>query len=666
MQQQQQRGIGLVSGLVIGVISLIVLGVGGLIIALSTIDPESYRNEIQQAATESLGREVVLAGAIDLEPSLTPKLTIGDVSVANTDWGQADHLLKADEISLALSLLPLLSGQLDIQSIGIDGASLELEQRGDGAVNWVLGQNDGAENGTGSLSIAVDRLSVNETSVTHRSADADPFRLAIQRATVTAPSGRAVTFEADGTVQDEAYRLTAELGTLDAIMSGAAYPFTAEIDIAEHVINADGEALSDGSYTGQIQLATDSDATSLAGLLDAELPPVGPYELSADFSAATNRLALNNIVATVDDTSLTGSFETEFSGEKPSAIIRVQSPRLDLAAFMPSADDDADAPSEEPLFDNDALLDGTALRSVNVVAELRADEVIYGAVSGEGLALDIELTDGVLRLSRAYLGVGDGVLDANAVIDGSRAAMAVDLNAVADTLDYGALLTLLGMTNEVQGTLTSSFAFKGSGATMGDLLQAANGEFMLSSSDGSIAADSLAPWVNRLLAIMLPSLSIGERQPFNCAYTNWSISGGMARARDLVVDTPRFTLAGTGGINLVEQRIDMLLRPRVKAEVPWQDAAAVRLSGPLNDVAVSPDVASLARGVSRMFLGEANPLDLFVPEVAAAPSGSADNPCLAAAAGTADDGQSDAEEEANPSSPVDRARGLLRGLIDRN
>ncbi|MCA3264634.1 MAG: AsmA family protein, partial [Azospirillum sp.] len=56
----------------IGLVGLIVLVVGGVFVALSSIDPNQYKPQIVEAARNATGRELALRGDIKLGIGFNP------------------------------------------------------------------------------------------------------------------------------------------------------------------------------------------------------------------------------------------------------------------------------------------------------------------------------------------------------------------------------------------------------------------------------------------------------------------------------------------------------------------------------------------------------------------------------------------------------------------
>jgi AsmA protein len=116
----------------IAVVALVVLAVGALLWAGPRLaKSEAARAKIQAAARDALGRELSY-GDIDFG-LLPPSLLVVEPAVAGATAADPP-LARAQRIALRLGLWPLLHGQLDVESLAIDGLALHLVRTQDGLV----------------------------------------------------------------------------------------------------------------------------------------------------------------------------------------------------------------------------------------------------------------------------------------------------------------------------------------------------------------------------------------------------------------------------------------------------------------------------------------------------------------------------------------------------
>ncbi len=124
--------------LVTVVLGGVVLAVAALLLFVATFDANRYKPEIEAMARQQLGRDLTLGG--DLRLTLWPVLGLRAERISlGSPPGFTDPVFaSARTLVLGVQPMPLLSRQLDVDEVVVDGLRLFLERRKDGAVNWQL------------------------------------------------------------------------------------------------------------------------------------------------------------------------------------------------------------------------------------------------------------------------------------------------------------------------------------------------------------------------------------------------------------------------------------------------------------------------------------------------------------------------------------------------
>ena len=86
-------------------IALIVAGIA----ILKSMDFNEYKGLIAEKAKEATGRDLKIAGDLNLEISLTPKIAVEGVSFSNAEWGSRPEMVSVKKFAAEMSLLPLLA-----------------------------------------------------------------------------------------------------------------------------------------------------------------------------------------------------------------------------------------------------------------------------------------------------------------------------------------------------------------------------------------------------------------------------------------------------------------------------------------------------------------------------------------------------------------------------
>ncbi|MDR2050882.1 MAG: AsmA family protein [Deltaproteobacteria bacterium] len=123
----------------------VILILGGLIlvfflalgIALLVIDPNDYREEISRLVKQATGRQLELKGRLSLK--IFPRLALNarEVSLAPAQGFEPEPPLAVlDEISLRMAILPLFSGEVQVDAVLLNGLNLNLVTNVQGRNNW--------------------------------------------------------------------------------------------------------------------------------------------------------------------------------------------------------------------------------------------------------------------------------------------------------------------------------------------------------------------------------------------------------------------------------------------------------------------------------------------------------------------------------------------------
>lgn len=190
----------------------------------SFIDWQTYREPIERAASDAIGRDVKITGSVGFTILPYPSVDLGGVTVANQADGLAPNLLTLETLSAKLALAPLLRGAVKIKTFGIEGADLKLE-RGDGQVNWSFsqGRNDGASSNGRIESllikairdVSIEDFSAKDLKISYTdtlSGQAYDWEIKHGQASLASMNG---PFEAEGRVilGGEAFYVTGKIGT---------------------------------------------------------------------------------------------------------------------------------------------------------------------------------------------------------------------------------------------------------------------------------------------------------------------------------------------------------------------------------------------------------------------------------------------------------------------
>jgi len=157
------RKVAIVIGIVVVVI---VLGVG---ILLAVFNPNDYRGTIQTKLEQQLNRKVSLG---NMSLGLFPlRFKVANLSIADdTKFNSNTPFIQAQELSVSVRLLPLLSKTVEVDSLGLDRPSVDLIKNAQGVWNFAsLGQKSppeaSAAPSSSSTPFSLGELAINDGQV---------------------------------------------------------------------------------------------------------------------------------------------------------------------------------------------------------------------------------------------------------------------------------------------------------------------------------------------------------------------------------------------------------------------------------------------------------------------------------------------------------------------
>lgn len=396
----------LLKGLV-GIVAVLVVLVVAAGVALGLlVDPNDYKQEIQQAARDQAGVELEILG--DIGWSVFPRLGLS-VSDIKAGFAERDTLAQLASANVAVQLQPLLSGKVQMSAVSIDGLQLYLNRDKAGQVNW-QGKNlpaqaktpetektpktESAEPQTAALpaEIDIESVTVSNGVVVYQDAQSGqrfeakqinlttgriqnnqfiPVTLAMQVAQQSAEQPLNIGLETQGELRFDLAAQSYQLRGFNAVteLSGAQNltaetAFDLSADMAKGTVSVNPLKLSVGdlNVTGQVAV-TDLEKTALTGELavapfalnpllkslgQAELETAGDVlqkiSLSTRLEGDAARINANDLKIVVDNTTLKGT--AGFATESGRIFADLKGDTINLTDYLPpqaASDSPADA-----------------------------------------------------------------------------------------------------------------------------------------------------------------------------------------------------------------------------------------------------------------------------------------------------------------------------------
>jgi len=310
--------------------ALVLLLVLAVVIITLVIDPNDYREDVEEAVFDATGRELHIEDELSL--SFFPWLGVetGRVTLGNAEGFEGDFF-SLDSADVRLRLIPLLRRQLEVAEIGVEGLRLNLAVNEAGVTNW----DD---------LVAADALDeADETDV-----DAEVDFSDLERIHIGGLSIRDAALSWRDDVSGLHARIDDWSLTLGEIRLGEPLSFRTSLDfdlnepeLRGH-LQANARLMADLAGDGSIRI----DAMEMELDSRGDILPVSPLSVNVAwrellFSPETDRLTLEDLSGRLADIPFMGEVNIDALSTEPRIDFELRSGDFPGVALLPLLGEDA-------------------------------------------------------------------------------------------------------------------------------------------------------------------------------------------------------------------------------------------------------------------------------------------------------------------------------------
>lgn len=578
--------------------ALVTLAVAAAV-AFLVVDGKWLRSAATEQASAASGRTVAINGAMDLDLlSWTPSVTLSDVTFGNPDWATQPEMVKVAELYARIRVMPLFRGRFVVEELRLVRPEIALEQK-DGKANWEFGME-----GPSAAAVEVVRptqredfpvlqhVRIENGTIRYRSQELpEPFVVAIDSLQLSAGgAGDPVNLEASGRYQERPFRLSATSDSFIEFRSaGKPYDLALDARIGETRLSAEGRIGEPVKLEG-LDLNLSLEGQSLAELFKVftlPLPASPSYVMSGRLARNGERWSFEQFEGRLGKTDLRGTFRVDTGGERPRIVadLRSNSFRIeDLEGFWGGDTDARTSPEErarEGILSGDPI-DIGKLRRMDAEVSFSGKAIETGALRLRDLSAVLSLDNGLLTLRPLRLGLAEGIVDADLMLDGRESVPTMSGELKVNGLDLGALMAMVGKEDAGAGLLRGHLGLNMRGRSVHDLAASADGEGALIMSGGEIR--------NILLELMALDLQEAAAQwlsgdkgyvDVGCLAMPITVKDGRFRASPWILDTSDALVVINGYVDLGSETIDLELKPHPKDFSMFNYLTSIDVSGDL-------------------------------------------------------------------------------------
>ena len=525
-------------------IALIALGVliASLLIGLTylstLISPAKLTQMLVLEVREVTGRELTIAGPMRL--GFFPKIAVSaeQVSLSNAAWAKTPQMASLEKVALEISLLPLLTGRIEVSSIQLAGLILNLETNVKGDGNWLMGDIASPNDTTASSStdtpsrntVLIENLNLTNGQIRYQPSGAHASSYRISRLSLQ-KSGSNTVISADVKQDTLAITIKGKMTSIREVMRSIG---TEAIDV-----NFDFEVALGGK------------PLQLKG--KAALDPSKPTQFDVSFKAG--KLDLSAIPA----------FNSHASSQTPTAKGATE-------RFF----------SDNPL-PLDYLPNGNGTLNIDIAQLVLPSKVVLKKV-----VMLARLSPQQLDIPKVAFQLGNGQFDGTARIGNTQGSpnWAFKGQAIGFTLEQ--LLASTDSKGKVSGgDMRAAFNFTSSGMSPHQIASSLSGQSQITIGSARLASSFMNQGGDVLITLfdaINPLRKKSNETVLECAVAYLPIKGGLVSVKDSVgIETDRLNIALTGFINLNSEQINLAIYPKEKSGLTAgvDLANLVRLQGTL-------------------------------------------------------------------------------------
>jgi AsmA family protein len=556
--------------------ALIVSLLIGLAYLSTLISPAKLTQILIQEVRETTGRELMIAGPVSL--GFFPRIAVSaeQVSLSNATWAKKPQMASLEKVALEISLLPLLSRQIEISSIQLSGLVLDLETNAKGDGNWLMG--DAVPSGA----TAPSSSSVAQADAKKSASDADATDLnlvlienlnLINSQINYRPSSAAVS--SYGISRLSMQKNGAETAiNADLKQDTFTIAIKGKMTSIREVLRSIGTEAIDVNFDFEVTLG--GKPSQLKG--KAALNPAKPAQFDVSFKAGELDLsaipAFNSPASPTKPISAASSANTTAAKAINTITSSGQTPPAARAAERFFSD------TPLPL---DYLPNGNGALDIDIGQLVLPSKVVLKKV-----AMLARLSPQQIDIPKAAFQLGNGQFDGSARIDNLQGSPNWAFKGQASGFTLEQLLASTNSKGKVSGgDMRTAFNLTSSGKSPHQIASSLNGQSQITIGSARLESSFMNQAGDVFISLfdaINPMRKKTNQTTLECAVAYLPVKNGLVTIRDSIgIETDRLNIVLTGAVNLNSEQINLAFYPKEKSGLTagLDLASLVRLQGSL-------------------------------------------------------------------------------------
>jgi AsmA protein len=556
------------------VAALVLLAVLAAVTVLVVVDGAFVKARLEKLMQEK-NRTLLIEGVPSVRLFPVAGIALGKMSISEP--GGKQPFVSLESAEAALRVMPLLSGEVAIETLKVTGLNATIVRRKDGSMNFsdLAGPQEKEPRARERPALRVAEVDISKVHLRYRDE---------------------VTGQELGVSE-----LAVKTGRLDGQTPG---DLSLSLRITGRRPEIDLRAQASGALSFNLrrdEIAFDKFVASVKGRIDQET-------LAAEFSApklavaggrATGSAIKGSLLVKGPQRAVDLAYTLSVAGPPLAAVLdgkldgaplKAKVEIADLSPLKAKFEFDAARINLDRLFpperrdaDQNQAIDLSVLKGKTVTGKAAIGALVYRRATLENVKAEVKLAGGKLEVSphsaNLYGGTLAGALSVDA--DGNRIQVQEKIQNVA----VGGLLRDVTQKDFIEGRGDLALDLDARGASVAALRKALAGNAKVEMKEGAIKGVNLAEVARKG--------GSAQKTEFSDLHATLKISKGVARNDDLRANSPLLKLTGAGNLDIGNNGIDYTARAALLRGV----GVPVKVYGALDNPTYSVDYTGLAGGV---------------------------------------------------------------------
>ena len=573
--------------------AVVVLVVVALVAVPFFISADFLKTQLVAQVKKSTGRDLLIEGKTSL--SLFPTIAVHaeNVTLGNPAGFKSEYFAQIGVLEVGAALQPLLAGDLHITGVKLDAATLNLEKLADGRSNWQFGipgktskKAKAASPENSAANLVLGEVNITNSTVNYSAPGKKPMAISALGLKVSGADGRSpLAVTASASLRDGAVKMQMDMASLKDFQAGKMTRTTVDMYVPSTHIAFSGDASAKNGFSanGKLEAGVLGVPTLLAWASGSEPQASLPTNVALRSTVLVdgiNTITMDGVSAEMDDMAASGKIAVNLAGTVPAITGNLGFGVLNLTPMLapkggnepPAAATAADAGW------NEAPLDFSGLRALNLDMDITADAIRADQLSLGKTVLGVVMKQGVMKLEVAEAALYGGAVKGALTLDGSGPTAGVGTDLLFTGIQIEPLVEAFTGRSRITGVSDLKLVVRGSGATQRALVSSLSGNGALKVADGAIKGVNLAEFMRHAKKGNLFGTSEKLATDFSTLSASWTMASGVLTNKDFKLASPSLRATGSGTATMPTRSLNYKLVPTL---VTSTDAASNVVTGGL-------------------------------------------------------------------------------------